>query len=561
MPTETFTYTGSEQTWEVPSNVTQVRVRLWGAGGGASANADGTNSDRTAGGYVEGDLAVSPGETLRLYVGGTGQDAEANTVSSQRAGGWPNGADGAVATASNNDNPTARAYAAGAGGSSDIRQGGGTTSDIVALAGGGGGGSAADEEGTTEVGGVEPGGDGGGAAEDGGGGGGGTGGGATGFDGEQGTTSATDGSGANAAAAGGSGGGGLNGGGGGNSSTFGGDPSADGGGGGDGATTGLSSTSVTVGGGNSGDGQIEIEYTVPPANLTVDQTDFRSALISWDAVSGADEYNVYRDGTQIATVSAGTTSYDDTALSPETSYSWTVTTVAGGSESGDSNTASTTTGGAAPTGVSLDATVEDEITVSWTDNATAEAGYEVHTATSSGVDTSGTPAATTGADATSATVTGLADGERYYIRVVAVDGDDDRGIDSAEVDAVTVLPAPTGLTVDAVSATTADISWVNNHDTGTETVQYKPTSASSWTDAATGLSLSTASYQLTGLRTGEAYDVRVAAVTADDLSLDNSNFDVAPGETWAFSKPLTVEDSEFSKPLDNAGTVQPDDQQ
>ena len=207
------------------------------------------------------------------------------------------------------------------------------------------------------------------------------------------------------------------------------------------------------------------------------------------------------------------------------------------------------------------AAVGDAIDLTWQDNSTNATEIRVYRAQSPGT----TPAdysrvATLPAGATSHTDSfDFADGRRYHYRVGAANS---VGVSlSNEATLTTPLPAPTNLSVDAVGATTADLSWVTNHDTGSVTVQVKPTSASSWTDAATGLSLSTASYQVTGLRTGEQYDVRVAAVTDDTLSLDATNFDVAPGQTATFSKPLTVEDSQYQKPLDNAGTVQPDDQQ
>jgi hypothetical protein len=202
----------------------------------------------------------------------------------------------------------------------------------------------------------------------------------------------------------------------------------------------------------------------------------------------------------------------------------------------------------------------DAIDLSWTDTATTETEYRVYRAQSSGTAPADyTQVATLAADTTSyLDAFGPAQGERYYYRVGAVN---QAGVNlSPEVATTTVLPAPTGLTVTDTTATTADIAWTNTATNGTVTVQYRRSSASSWTDAATGLSLATESYTITGLLTGEEYEVRVAAVTQHETSLDASNFDVAPGATYVFTKPLTVEDSQFDKPLGNAGTVQPDDQ-
>lgn len=58
---------GSVQ-WTVPSGVTSVRAKLWGAGG--AAGDDGVGG---AGAFVTGDIAVTPGEVLTLVVPGGGR--------------------------------------------------------------------------------------------------------------------------------------------------------------------------------------------------------------------------------------------------------------------------------------------------------------------------------------------------------------------------------------------------------------------------------------------------------------------------------------------------------
>src|SRR5262249_3353793 len=61
-----FSYTGSNQTFVVPDNVTSIFVKLWGAGGSGGSGTGG------GGGFTSGNLAVTPGETLILIVGGGG---------------------------------------------------------------------------------------------------------------------------------------------------------------------------------------------------------------------------------------------------------------------------------------------------------------------------------------------------------------------------------------------------------------------------------------------------------------------------------------------------------
>lgn len=55
--------TAGEWTFTVPSGVTSLWIKMWGAGGSAGAQGAGG-----AGGYMEGYLAVNSGNTVRLYV-------------------------------------------------------------------------------------------------------------------------------------------------------------------------------------------------------------------------------------------------------------------------------------------------------------------------------------------------------------------------------------------------------------------------------------------------------------------------------------------------------------
>lgn len=102
--TQTFDYTGAEQTFVVPVGVTSLTVDVSGAAGSAN------------GGRALGTLATTPGETLRIYVGASGANGGYN-------GGGSGGGTGAI----------------NGGGASDIRQGGSALANRVAVGGGGGG--------------------------------------------------------------------------------------------------------------------------------------------------------------------------------------------------------------------------------------------------------------------------------------------------------------------------------------------------------------------------------------------------------------------------------------
>ena len=112
---KTFSYTGKRQTFMVPSGVTQIEVDARGAQGGGSSGG--------LGGRVVALIAVTPGEKLRVLVGG-----QPSATSAGFNGG------GSAGTPSS----CGHYCAYGGGGASDVRDGN-KLSDRIVVAGGGGG--------------------------------------------------------------------------------------------------------------------------------------------------------------------------------------------------------------------------------------------------------------------------------------------------------------------------------------------------------------------------------------------------------------------------------------
>ena len=110
---QTFNYTGAEQTFSVPACATQVTVTAYGAQGTAAYTTYGYLPGY--GGMAQGVLAISGGSTLYVYVGGS------NGYNGGGAG-WS----GSTRTCNG-------------GGASDVRVGGTALSNRVIVAGGGGG--------------------------------------------------------------------------------------------------------------------------------------------------------------------------------------------------------------------------------------------------------------------------------------------------------------------------------------------------------------------------------------------------------------------------------------
>ncbi|MGC4043256.1 MAG: glycine-rich protein [Armatimonas sp.] len=122
--TQTFSYTGSFQTFTVPAGITSLTVKLWGAGGGGGVGGGGA--------FVSGTLSVTPGTTLSLLVGRGGSSLTAGNG----LGGFGGGGNGGI-----NGSPNSGAGGGGGGGRTAIRLSSNNSivSDELVTAGAGGG--------------------------------------------------------------------------------------------------------------------------------------------------------------------------------------------------------------------------------------------------------------------------------------------------------------------------------------------------------------------------------------------------------------------------------------
>jgi hypothetical protein len=118
-----FTYTGADQTYVVPDGVTRIAVKMWGAGGG-----DRSQDGGGGGGFVEGELAVTPGEELTIIVGQGGDNGSSPDPSIVAYGGGGRGTNSGGGF-------TSTVRGGGGGGRSAIRR----SSTELATAGAGGG--------------------------------------------------------------------------------------------------------------------------------------------------------------------------------------------------------------------------------------------------------------------------------------------------------------------------------------------------------------------------------------------------------------------------------------
>jgi Glycine rich protein len=124
----TFNYSGGYQTWTVPDGVRRVTFTVIGAAGGDTHF--GRTYEGGRGGGVISTLNVTPGDVLRIYLGGRGHD---DLGTNAGRGGWNGGGNGAGA-----NNP----YGGGGGGASDVRVAPYGPNDRILVGGGGGGAGA-----------------------------------------------------------------------------------------------------------------------------------------------------------------------------------------------------------------------------------------------------------------------------------------------------------------------------------------------------------------------------------------------------------------------------------
>jgi hypothetical protein len=583
-----FVYTGNEQCYTVPAGVTSVHVTAHGAAGGAAVSPGGN------GALASGNVAVTPGETIYVEVGGTGSAGGTSTATPAFNGG------GSAFSNFGLDN------GGGGGGASDVRttscaatcvSGGDATSlgSRLVMAGGGGGaggngnvgtGGAGGAAGTDNSGGAQAGGA--GTAADGGGPGtqsaGGTGGVQTSGSGVgSGTTGADGALGAggrggqsttiNVTAFGGGGGGGDFGGGGGGAVGFGG--SAGGGGGGSShgpagttfsSVSGAASVTIAL---NSA----PVATTDPASNVTKNSARLNGAIDT----QGLNNTYHFEYGT---TTSYGTSTPDQSlpgssggasavfadisALSPGTTYHFRLvaTCTAGTINAGD-QTFSTPAPPVVTTGAATGVTASGA-TLGGTVNPNGQDTtfhFEYGTSTSYGTSTADQSiSAGSGAQSVAAVISGLVPNTTYHFRLDATSvGGTTNGSDATFTTSPPVPPVTTGA-VTGVATTTAQangtvdpqgIATTYHVEYGTDLSYGTSTPAQTIAAGTSGLQSVTAT--LSGLSPNTLYHVRVVATNANGTGIGGDvTFTTSPNSPVAQVQPAT----NLSSPQTGPGAAQ-----
>ncbi len=139
--------------------------------------------------------------------------------------------------------------------------------------------------------------------------------------------------------------------------------------------------------------------------------------LAWNAVDGATEYNIYqkKDGEFVKIGSSDTASYNATELHSGWEYYFKVSAIVDGKEVGMSDEFHTVAACASPTGFTVEAVSENQISVKW--DAGSAHGYYLEWSTDPTFKTNKQSANLVGVNNTSKTITVNGNAGDYYVRV------------------------------------------------------------------------------------------------------------------------------------------------
>lgn len=257
---------------------------------------------------------------------------------------------------------------------------------------------------------------------------------------------------------------------------------------------------------------------VSPANLRLVAVGVNSASLAWeDKSDNEDGFKIERKtgaaGTwsQIATVGANVTSFQNTGLAEATNYYYRVRAYNSAGDSAYSNELNALTLPAAPTNLTATAVHERRVNLSWSDNSGGESGFRIERKVGSGNWITLTNVA---ANVNSYPDTSVVESTTYTYRVFAFNASGDS---AASNEATVITPeltppiAPSDLQAAALSATSVRLNWVDNayNEAGFK-IERKTGAAGTWAQVGTAAEDAT-SYTDSGLSELTTYYYRVRA--------------------------------------------------
>jgi carboxypeptidase T len=275
----------------------------------------------------------------------------------------------------------------------------------------------------------------------------------------------------------------------------------------------------------SGYSDVVAGRTLPcaPSGLWATGTSHTQIYLAWqDNSSDETAFRVERspDGsnwTEIASLGANITSYQNGGLSCSTGYNYRVRAYrsSDGKYSSYSNLAFDNTLPCPPTDLGAAAASFTQIDLTWQDNSPDETGFRVERSPNGS--TGWTQMATVGANVTSYQDSGLGCSIGFYYRVCAYRSSDGQysGYTDA-VNGITYTCAPTGLEATASQNTQIDLTWQDNSsDESAFHIERSPNGSTDWVEIAT-VGANVTSYKNSGLGCNRDYYYRVRAHRLSD---------------------------------------------
>ena len=225
--------------------------------------------------------------------------------------------------------------------------------------------------------------------------------------------------------------------------------------------------------------------------------------LSWQAVAGADSYNLYRNEKLVGTTKLLT--YNVSDLTPGTSGVYTVAALFGKSETLQSEKVTVTTLVETPAKPTISSITSQSATVAWNLDSNASS-YEVNI-----YDSSGTTLVKTikvASSLSSTVVTGLANSTVYTVGIKVVYPESTTK-ESALGSFTTLKPTMSGLAASTITTTSITLSWTPLSVASTYEV-YRDNVA-----IATGIASTVASYVFSSLSAGQTYKLGVRATFVD----------------------------------------------
>lgn len=270
------------------------------------------------------------------------------------------------------------------------------------------------------------------------------------------------------------------------------------------------------------------ETPAAPSGLSGSGTSTSAVQLSWTDNAGNEEgFRIERlvgsTWTQVGSVGANVTWWQETGLSSGTSYSYRVRAYNASGNSAYSNTASVSTQQAAPnapSNLSALAASSSQINLSWSDNSSNESGFRIERL----VNGIWTQVGTVGSNVTTWSETGLTASTTYSYRVCAYNSTGDSS-NSNEASATTASPvtvpiAPSNLSANATSSSQISLSWTDA--SGNESgFRIERLSGGTWVYV-TEVGGNVTSWSDSGLNANTTYSYRVYAYNSAGSS-DYSN--------------------------------------